>query len=102
MHSFDVNFRRAISFSQNFNFGTFRLVLLRLTCSWGWHRTLGTASVIIRILQMAGVEVVLYSAKLTTDAQVDYINVIAFLQGSPNVCLASIELRCLDASLGEL
>ena len=89
IHSFDVNFRRAISLSQSFNFCTFRLVLLRLTCSWGWHRTLGTASVIIRILQIAGCEVVLFSAKLSMNPQLDCTNTIAFLQGSPNVWLAS-------------
>ena len=42
---------------------------------------------IINILQMAGVEVVLYSARLSMAPAVDCSNVIAFLQGSPNVCL---------------
>ena len=67
-------------------------MLLRLTCIWGWHRTLGTASVIIKILQMAGAEVILYSEKLSLDPRGDSPSVIAFLQESPNVCLAGIEL----------
>ncbi|CAL1131273.1 unnamed protein product [Cladocopium goreaui] len=54
--------------------------IVRLTCSWGWHRTLGTASVIIRILQMAGCEVVLYSAKLSMNPQLDSCNTIANLR----------------------
>lgn len=91
-HNSNVKDRKTISPSQSFNlctfdFSFFRLVLLRLTCSWGWHRTLGTAGVIIKILQMAGVEVVLYSARLSMAPAVDCSNVIAFLQGSPNVCL---------------
>ncbi|CAL1163918.1 unnamed protein product [Cladocopium goreaui] len=57
-------------------------MIVRLTCSWGWHRTLGTAGVIIKILQMAGVEVVLYSARLSMAPAVDCSNVIAFLQGT--------------------
>lgn len=35
---------------------------------------------------------VLYSDKLSMDKQVDSMNVLAFLQGSPHVCLASIKL----------
>ena len=64
-------------------------MLLRLTCSWGWHRTFGVASLVIKILQMAGCEVVLFSSKLSMDPHVDTGNVIAFLSGSPHVCLAS-------------
>ena len=65
--------------------GTNRSVLwcfLRLTCSWGWHRTLGAASLLMSVLGLSGVEVLLLSFKLSTNLQEDHATVMGFLNGT--------------------